>query len=75
MEIVEISTPDTERVEMAIDQRVVYELAEDRDGLAFGGVVRGAEGVAHAETHAVMLSEDDVHEGVVCWFSFVIQSE
>jgi len=52
---------------MAIDQRVVHELAEDGDGLAFGGVVRGAEGVAHAEAHAVVFGEDAVHWA--CWFT------
>ena len=66
-EVIEIALAGADGAEMAIDQRVVHELAEDGDGLAFGGVVRGAEGVTHAEAHAVMLGEDDVHG--VCWFT------
>jgi hypothetical protein len=46
---------------MTIHERVVHKLAEDGDRLALGGVVSGAKGVAHAEAHAVMFGEDDVH--------------
>jgi hypothetical protein len=39
----------------------VDELTVVGDRPALGGVVRGAAGVTHAEAHAVMLSEEDVH--------------
>ncbi len=56
---------------MSIDQWIVNELTEDGKRSALGGRVSSAQGVADAEAHAVMLSEDDVHDGV----SFVGQSE
>ncbi len=57
--------------EMTINERIVHELAEDGERSVLRRRVGGAQGVADAEAHAVMLSEDDVH-GVV---GFVIQSE
>ena len=47
--------PDSQYV--AVAERRIVELTEDRDRLAFGRVVRGAEGVTHAEAHAVMGGE------------------
>jgi hypothetical protein len=60
---------------VTIDERIVDELAEDGDGARLAAVVRGTQGVADAEAHAVMLGEDDVHGVVLCGFSFVGQSE
>ena len=54
----------TDSGEMAIDEWIVNELAENGQRGALRGVMGGAQGVADAEAHAVMLSEDDVH-GVV----------
>lgn len=47
--------------EMTIDERIVDKLTEDGQRSALGGGVGGAQGVADAEAHAVMLGEDDVH--------------
>ena len=44
-----------ERVESFADDGIVDELSEDGDWFAHGGVMRGAEGIAHAEAHAVVL--------------------
>ncbi len=63
-QIVKITSSCTDRAEVAIHQRIVDELTEDGDGLAFGRVVRGPEGVTHAEAHAVMGGEEDVHRVV-----------
>lgn len=71
LEVVEIAALSADCVEMAINERIVNELAEDGQRGALRGGVGGAQGVADAEAHAVMLSEDDVH-GVV---GFVGQSE
>lgn len=71
LEVVEIAALSADCDEMAIDERIVNELAEDGQRGALRGAVGGAQGVADAEAHAVMLSEDDVH-GVV---GFVGQSE
>jgi hypothetical protein len=60
-QIVKLTASCADGAKMTIHQRIVDELTEDGDGLAFGRIVRGAEGVTHAEAHAVMLSEDDVH--------------
>jgi hypothetical protein len=60
-EVVEIAFASADGAEVAVHELVVHELAEDGDRLAFGGIVRGAEGVAHAEAHTVMFGEDDVH--------------
>ena len=46
---------------MGIDDGIVDELAEHGDRLTHGGCMSGAESVADAETHAVMLCEVDVH--------------
>jgi hypothetical protein len=51
----ELSCADAERLQMRLDDGVVDELSEDGDGFAHGGVMRGAEGIAHAEAHAVVL--------------------
>ena len=51
---------------MGIDDGIVDELTEHSDGLTHGGCMTGAERVADAETHAVMLCEVDVH-WCVCW--------
>lgn len=59
--IVEIALSSTDCCEMAIDERIVDELTEDGQRGALCGGVRGTQSVADAETHAVMLSEDDVH--------------
>jgi hypothetical protein len=50
--------------EMTINERIVNELTEDGERSVLCRRVGGAQGVADAEAHAVMLSEDDVH-GVV----------
>ncbi len=68
-----------ERAQMLVDDGIVDELSEDGDGGVAGGVVRGAEGVAHAEAHAVMSGEVDVHgwfggSGFGVEVSFVLQS-
>ena len=60
-QIVKVTSSCTDGAEVAIHERIVDELTEDRDRLAFGRVVRGAEGVTHAEAHAVMGGEEDVH--------------
>lgn len=60
-QIVKVTSSCADGAEVSIDERIVDELTEDGDGLALGRVVRGAEGVTHAEAHAVVLSEDDVH--------------
>ena len=49
---------------MTINERIVNELTEDGERSVLCRRVGGAQGVADAEAHAVMLSEDDVH-GVV----------
>jgi hypothetical protein len=51
----ELTGTDAERLQMRLDDRIVDELSEDGDRFAFGGVMRGAEGIAHAEAHAVVL--------------------
>jgi hypothetical protein len=61
VQIVKITSSCADGAEVAIHQRIVDELTEDGDGLAFGRIVCGPEGVTHAETHAVVLSEEDVH--------------
>jgi hypothetical protein len=66
-QIVKVTSSGADGAEVAIDERIVDELTEDGDGLALGGFVRGAEGVTHAEAHAVMDGEEDVHG--VCWFT------
>ena len=58
---IELTTTDAKGLEMAIHLRVVDQLAEDRDGLLGSDLMGGAEGVADAETHAVVGSEEDVH--------------
>jgi hypothetical protein len=50
---------------MAVHCRVVDELPEDRDGRFHGCLMGGPERVAHAEAHAVVFCEMDVHSG---WF-------
>ena len=67
VQIVKITSSCADGAEVSIDERVVDELTEDGDRLALGGVMRGAEGVTHAEAHAVMGGEEDVHG--VCWFT------
>jgi hypothetical protein len=51
----ELAAADAECLQMCIDDGIVDELSEDGDGFAHGGVMRGAEGIAHAEAHAVVL--------------------
>ena len=60
-QVVKVTSSCAYGAEVSIDERIVDELTEDGDGLAFGRIVCGAEGVTHAEAHAVVLSEDDVH--------------
>ena len=64
VQIIELTALRTKGGEMAIDQWIVNELTEDGERSTLGGRVGGAQGVADAEAHAVMLSEDDVHGGV-----------
>jgi hypothetical protein len=68
-QIVKLTASCADGAKMTIHQRIVDELTEDGDGLAFGRVVRGPEGVTHAEAHAVVLSEEDVHRVFLgSWF-------
>jgi hypothetical protein len=58
---IELTTTDAEGLEMAIHLRVVDQLAKDGDGLLGSDLMGSTEGIAHAETHAVVASEEDVH--------------
>jgi hypothetical protein len=50
--------------EMRIHEWIMHELAEDGHRFALGSFMRGAEGVANAEAHAVMLSEMEFHRRI-----------
>lgn len=62
MDVFEIATLSTDGSEMALDERIMHKLAENGQRGALRVGMRGAQGIAHPETHAVMLSEDDVHD-------------
>ena len=60
-QVIEFTTSSTGRIKRAIHERIVDELAEDGQRCAPGGGIGGAQGVANAEAHAVMVGEEDVH--------------
>jgi hypothetical protein len=64
--LIELAATNPQGLKMLLDHRVVNELAEKGDRLTPGGFMGGAQGVADAEAHAVMLSEMDFHEGGWC---------
>ena len=70
-EVIKIAAPDANRVEIAIHKRVVHKLTEDGERRVPCGFMGGTQGVADAEAHAVMMSEEDVHDVV----NFVTQSD
>lgn len=70
VQVVEIAFSGTDGGQMAIDDGIVDELAENGQRGALRGGVGGTQGVADAEAHAVMLGEVDVHDvvrGLALW--------
>ena len=70
-EIIKIAAPHAHRVEVAVHKGIVNELSQNGKRRVLRGFVGGAQGVADAEAHAVMVSEKDVHDV----FNFVAQSD
>ena len=61
VQIIKVTALRTERGEVLVHEWIVNELTKYGERSTLSGRVGGTQGVADAEAHAVMLSEDDVH--------------